>query len=277
MALLKEKERVEKEEVRMKAKVEKEQRKERNRFEEERESKGKGEASERPTIADQVRRLSRGSSESSKDSSDEEPPVVSRAAEEDAVLSPGSPSKGHSKVKSWLAGRFRRPSKAAKDRNGSDTQKPGFVGGAGLAATSSATLGEGKGKSEIVRDVAVGGRPTTHQMVTKPQPVVPGSPVSDIRGPVSNDNASTSSMSEREEDVPSRKEKQHRGRLGFKDRLLGRTVTKSPNDTENEEFEEAQDTFDDEKLAAPPKLTAVIVTPKASASPVRDSKFSENL
>ena len=305
MALLKEKERVEKEELKIKVKVEKEQLKERNRLEEEekRKSKDKGKdlaspvgvntegptivvaagtvrptSSEGPTFAGKERRLSSSSTESLKDSSDQERPAVVRASENDAVLSPGSPSKGQSKVKSWLAGRFHRSSKAAKDRDDGKSRKSGFIGDADLAAISSAADGdEDKPKAESVHDVAMAGRPTTHQIVTKPPPFLPGSPASEIQGKGPNDSASVSSLSESAEEVSSKKEKQHRGRLGFRDRLLGKTSTKSSNDTENEEFEEARDTFDEEKLAPPPKLVATNVTAKASASPVRDSKFSENL
>jgi Eisosome protein 1 len=305
MALLKEKEKVEKEELKTRARLEKEQVKERHRLEEEekRKSKEKGKgiaspllvstesptvviaaetvrptSSEGPITTEKAKRASSGSSESPKDSSDEERLATGKSTEDNAVLSPSSPSKGQSKVKSWLAGRFRRSSKAAKDSDDADTRKSGFIGGASLTGASSAVDGdEDKTREASMRDVAIAGRPTTHQLVTNPRPDLPGSPVSESRGLKDSDGASISSLSESGEEATRKKEKLHRGRLGFKDRLLGKANTRASNDTDEEEFEEARDTFDEAKLAPPPKLTATGVATKASASPVRDSKFSENL
>lgn len=307
MALLKEKEKVEKEELKMKAKIEKDQLKERTRLEEEekRRSKDKGKALgsplgaesgtaaeasaiDRPAssggqiAADSAKRASTQSSESLKDSSDEEErPATGKSTEEDALASPTSPSKKQSKVKSWFVGRFRASSKTAKDGEDGDTSRTGFIGGASLTgASSSADGAEDKPREGSMRDVAMAGRPSppVHEIVTIPQSD-PVSPVNESRARKTGDNASISSLSESGEEASSgnKKKKPHRGRLGFKDRLLRKTNTKSSNDTDNEEFEEARDTFEEEKLAPPPKLIAVSVASKPGASPIRDSKFSENL
>jgi hypothetical protein len=306
MALLKEKDKVEKEELKMKAKIEKDQLKERNRLEEEekRKSKDKGKALGSPlgtesgtaaeasaidrpassggrVAADSAKRASTQPSESLKDSSDEEErPATGKSTEEDALASPTSPSKGQSKVKSWFAGRFRASSKAAKDDEDGDTSKTGFIGGASLTgASSSADGAENKPREGSMRDVAMAGKspPPVHEIVTIPQSD-PVSPINENLARNTGDNASISSLSESGEEASSgKKKKPHRGRLGFKDRLLRKTNTKSSNDTDNEEFEEARDTFEEEKLAPPPKLIAISVASKPSASPIRDSKFSENL
>ncbi len=226
-------------------------------------------------------RASTDFSESLKDSSDEEErPATAKSTEDSNILSPRSPSKRQSKVKSWFAGRFRSSSKTAKDGEDVDSSKPGFIGGATLTgASSTADGGEDTAREGSMRDVAMAGRsPPVHQAVTVPQAEQPVTPVNESRERKASENASISSLSDSGDEASGKKEKQRRGRLGFKDRFLRKTTTKSSNDTEdNEEFEEARDTFEEEKLAPPPKLTATSIASKASGSPVRDSRFSEIL
>lgn len=307
MTLLKEKERVEKEELKMKAKIGKEQVKGRHRVDEEekRKPREKGKARDVPLVVDTedaaaaagmqterlvslpgqtaavaARRASTGSLESLKDSSDEEErPMTSKSTEGNAMVSPRSPSKRQSKVKSWFAGKFHSSNKTAKDGDDPDANKPSFIGGASLTGASSTAGGGGnRSRDESMRDVAIAGKlPPVHPIVTKPQSERSVSPVDESRGTKANDSSSISTLSDSGEQLSGKKGKRRRGRLGFKDRLLGKTNTKSLNDTDEEEFEEARDTFEEEKLAPPPKLTAASVTSKPSASPVRDSKFSEIL
>jgi hypothetical protein len=301
--VLKERERVEKEELKKKSKIEKEQLKERTRLEEEErhKSKDKGKGHSYPLAVDTegvkaavasdtdrqissagrmaAQQASIGSSKSLKDSSDgEERPTTAKSTEDDANLSPASPSKGQSKVKSWLTGRFRRSSKPAKDADDGEDRKSGFIGGASLTGASlTAELDEDKPREESMRDVAMAGRPTTHEVVTCPRRDTPVSPVNESQERKTNDDASVSSLSESGEEDSGKKRKPQRGRLGFKSRLLRKTNNKRADDTDdNEEFEETRDTFE-EKLAPPPKLPAASLTSKASGSPVRDSRFSENL
>lgn len=297
MAHLKEKEKIEKEELRMKAKIEKEQMKERTRLEEEEKRRSKDNdkglvvpliiateggtaprANRKDRLASRGKSASTGSSEPLKDSSDENDlPARDEPAEEETIVSPASPSKRQSKVKSWFAGRFRSSSKPAKDDQDGDAEKSGFIGGASLTgATSTLERGEDSPREESVRDTAVAGKLTSvHKLVTD-TPTDPVSPVNDTFERNALDNKSISSLSNNGEDFSGKKEP-HRGRLGFKDRLLGKTRTRTSDDTDNEEFEEARDTFEEDKLAPPPKLTATGLASKASASPVRDSRFSENL
>jgi Eisosome protein 1 len=303
MALLKEKERVEREELKTKAKLEKEELKERNRQEEEeaRKFKEKGKAiatiddggggntaaivipteqppsSQHPIAGPSAARRSSDSSESLNDSSGDERPTTGKSADGDAIASPASPSKG-SKVKSWLSVRFRRSSKAPKDGDDEEGKKSGFIGGANLTgANTGGDAGEDKARDNSMREVAMAGRsPTTHDKVTIPVTDSPVSPVDDKQADQLRDEGSISSISSSDEEGSTKKKKPRRGRLGFKGRFLGKTNTKSSNDTENDEFEEARDTFEEEKLAPPPKLTATVAS-KASGSPVRDSRFSENL
>jgi hypothetical protein len=307
MALLKEKERVEKEELKLKVKMEKEQGKELHRLEEEekRKSREKGKArdtllvvstgaaaaavvgqperpasTQGPIIAVSAGRPIAGSSKSLKDSSDEdERPMTGKSTEETAMISPRSPSKRQSKVKSWFSGKF-HSSKTAKDGDDRDDNQSGFTGGASLPGAASTTAGVGdRLKDDSMRDVAMAGKlPPVHPIVTKPQSESSVSPIIENQGTKPSDSLSISTLSESDEETaPDKKGKGRRGRLGFKERLLGKTKAKSSNDTDEEEFEEARDTFEEEKLAPPPKLTAATVASKPSASPVRDSKFSEIL
>lgn len=296
MLLLKEKEKVEKEELKMRAKVEKDHVKERRRLEDEekRKSKDKGKAPEpgtkvaTPVVVESktpktTRRASTSSSDSLKDSSDEEvQQVTGKSTEEDAVVSPTSPSKRQSKVKSWFAGRFRSSSKPAKESDDGNINKAGFIGGAGLiGASSTAEAGEDKAREGSMRDVAMAGMISPispiHPLVTIPPTDQPIAPVNASLNRKATDNASISSLSESDDEASGKKEKQRRGRLGFKDRLLGKKTSRTSNDSDNEKFEEARDTFEEERLAPPPTLTAAGGTSKASASPVRDSRFSEIL
>ena len=301
MALMREKGLVEREELKTKGKIEKEQVKERIRMEEDENKtpKDKGKPSESPLVTAVVtsetdqpassegqgatatgRRASTVSSESLRDSSDEdERPRTDKSAENNAIVSPRSPSKRQSKVKSWFAGRFRSSSKAAKDGVDTSTNEPGFIGGASLTGASPvADEGDGKHKDGSVRDVAMAGRlPPVHTLVTKPTTDLPISPVMKSREGRASGSSSTSTLSDSGVESSNKKQEPRRGRLGFKARLLGKTNAKASNDTDNEDFEEARDMFEEEQLTPPPKLTAASVASKASGSPVRDSRFSENL
>lgn len=279
----------------MKAKVEKEQLKERSRLEEEepRKSKEKGKSlasalvvstGETPTAATiEADRptSSRGppTATTVKDSrGEEERPTTAKSTEDDGLASPVSPSKRHSRVKSWFSERFHRPGKGGKDGEEGEARKPGFIGGASLTGASPPSDGaEEMTRVESMQDVALAGRPTVHKLVTSPQTEQPVSPIDESQERKGTDAASISSLSDTGEEDISKAKKPQRGRLGFKDKLLGKTNTRTSNDTDNDDFEEARDTFEEEKLAPPPKLTAANVTMKARGSPVRDSRFSENL
>jgi hypothetical protein len=306
MALLKEKVRVEKEELKLKAKIEKEQIKEKHRLDEEEKrrsrEKGKDLASsldigstsvtapvatevERPVSSGaqiatgSARRASTSSSDSLGDSSDDGGrPATGKSVEDNGIISPASPSKRQSKVKSWFAGRFRSSSKTAKDSEDGDTNRPGFIGGASLTGAGfTGEAGESNPKEASMQNVALAGKPTpVHKLVTKPRPDEAGGGVNESQERRPSNNRSISTLSKSDDEASGRKEKRT-GRLGFKDRLLGKMNTKSSNETDNDEFEEARDTFEEDKLVPPPRLVAGSAGGKASGSPVRDSRFSEIL
>jgi hypothetical protein len=304
LALLKEKERVEKEELKLKVKMEKEQAKERHRFleEENRKSRGKGKAreslvigtvaaaamgsqpdepasSQAPLTAASIGRPFAGSPRSTQSSTDEDDrPMTSKSTEESTMISPRSPIKRQSKVKSWFTGKF-YSNKPAKDGDEGNDGPPGFFGGASLIDGGSTTAKvEDNPMVDSKRDFAVAGKlPPVHPIVTKPQSESSVSPIIESQGTKPSDSISISTLSESDEVSSDKKGKRRRGRVGFKARLLGKTNPKTSNDTDEDEFEEARDTFEEEKLAPPPKLTAAIIASKPSASPVRDSRFSEIL
>jgi hypothetical protein len=301
---LKEKERVEKEELRTKAKMDKEQAKERHRLEEEemRKPGEKGKAreplvivpvaaaavssqpdepasSQGPTTVVSVGRPFAGSPKSMKDSSDEDDrPMTSKSTEENTMISPRSPSKRQSKVKSWFKGKF-HSNKPSKDGDEGNDGSSGFIGGASLIEGGSTTAEIGDDhRSYSKRHIAMASKlPPVHPIVTKPQSESSVSPVIESQGTKPADSISISTLSESDEALSNKQGKLRRGRVGFKDRFLGKTNAKSSNDTDEDEFAEARDTFEEEKLAPLPKLIATKVASKPSASPVRDSKFSEIL
>lgn len=196
----------------------------------------------------------------------------------DSTTSPTSP-KGESRVKSWLKSRFRASSKAQKDTE-DDATKPGFVGGAALTGAGVGESSPDRAKSDSIREVAMVGRSSTREdddLYGASEKDV--SPVNDTAETQMNRSPSISSMSNSDYDESGNKEAP-RGRRGFKERMLGKSATKaSAEDHENDEFEEARDTFDEAKLTPPPKLTTIAGTStKSNDSPSRErSKFTEDL
>lgn len=303
VAALKAKERAEKEELKAKAKNEKEQSREKGRLDvgEKHVSKDKSKGAASPLAVDGENtfavvaedkdglsptggraaaiQTSTASSESLKDSSDDEGQRVrGKSAEDDTVVSPTSPSNVPSRVKSWFAGRFHRHSKAGKDGDDGEGTKSGTTGGATLTGDASAT--EDKTREESMRDVAMAGKSTTEHTSSHPRADRSVSPIQESQTRQAEDSGSISSQSASGEETSGKDDKPRRGRLGFKERLLGKTTTdkRAPDDdADTEEYEEARDVFEEEKLAPPPRLTVASVTGKPSGSPVRDSKFSEDL
>lgn len=227
---------------------------------------------------------------------------------------PASPTKADSKVKYWFKQTFaRRISKptspkdldtAADDAGDKDKKTSGFIGGAALTgasvggsgSTTSPTSLEARNRADSEREVALAGKSkdstaTGGDLYGASNDEAEAAKVSpplhsERRGSKSPSISSLSSEDEPEATTASRgggKLKKRRGRLGIRDRILGKTTTKESKDSADgdEEFEEARDTFEEEKLAPPPKLSTVVQggesQGRVSASPVRDSKFSEDL
>lgn len=196
-------------------------------------------------------------------------------ASKDEVDTPASPPKSESKVKSWFKTRFRSGSKTQKDE--SDTS--GFVGGAALTGTTVPEETEEPARSDSERNVALAGRSITNEsedMYGGAEPT-PAAVVAPEATPTARSRSpSISSLSSSDYGEPSREaipegsvaSDPPRGRRGFKERFLNKIHSKEPTPatTENEpaatqvdsggeeDFEEAKDTFTEEKLAPAPTL-----------------------
>ncbi|KAL9590449.1 MAG: hypothetical protein Q9203_000728 [Teloschistes exilis] len=208
-------------------------------------------------------------------------------------------SRSEGKVSSWLKNKLRRSSKPAKpegskaDRSKSASNEKGFVGGASLtgAITSiSKSSTEPSNKDDSVREVAMAGKSSDTGAPPAATSATAATTPAAAQGAVasysSDDDDEIYASSTKEQEVQPQQQHQRsrssspvsslssdegehpRGRS-----QLRREVTESSN--ANEEFEEARDTFESEKLAPPAPLKDT--AGRASDSPARDSKFSEDL
>ena len=199
------------------------------------------------------------------------------------VVSPASPAKGDSRVKSWLKARFSSSNKTPKETEDGDANKPAFVGGAALTGANAGDTSDSpeRARDDSVREVAMVGRTSTHETDDLyGSSEKNASPVNDATEKRASRSPSISSLSSKEDDAEG-KEKTQRGRPGFKERLLGKSATRESAD---DDFEEARDTFEEEKLEPPPKVATIAEgepsskSSKYSNSPSRDrSKFTEDL
>lgn len=152
---------------------------------------------------------------------------------------PMSPTKGG--VKGWLKTKFRR-SKDIKSPESKDAEEKSFTGGAALTAanTNSGGTGSSSIKESSMKDVALAGMADKDTAVDDIAPAGEDSRL----GRSKRRASSVSSLSVPGQDI-------------------------APASSQDDEFEEARDNFDD-ALAPPPTFTAT-----KTASPVRDSKFKE--
>ncbi|KAL8831071.1 MAG: hypothetical protein Q9191_001083 [Dirinaria sp. TL-2023a] len=192
-------------------------------------------------------------------------------------------------------------------------QEKGFVGGAALAATSNSSVNRtGTGDSE--REVAMAGKPLasaapappTTTTTTTDGDLYSASPAAAGQPRRSLSSSSISSLSSSEDETRGRtrlarepKPMTHNLRQSLRGEHpvgpiaaggaeavdpapaatgTGRNLDRdsSSDEAASEEFEEAKDTFDSEALK-PPKTVGAEGGGRASDSPVRDSKFSEDL
>ena len=203
------------------------------------------------------------------------------------------------------------PSEAGKEAPSEGApQEKGFVGGAALAATSNSSVNRtGTGDSE--REVAMAGKPlasapaatatkTTYGDLYTASPAAAGQPRRSLS------SSSISSLSSSEDEARGRtrlprepKPMTHNLRQSLRGEHpvgpiaaggaeavdpapaaagTGRNLDRDSSSDEDpsEEFEEAKDTFDSEALR-PPRTVGADAAGRASDSPVRDSKFSEDL
>ncbi|KAL8658128.1 MAG: hypothetical protein Q9226_001247 [Calogaya cf. arnoldii] len=222
------------------------------------------------------------------------PPPV--ATTETTVTGP-TPSqkqgKSESKVSSWFKNKLRRSSKPGKPEI-SKTGAPGavgsekaFVGGASLTNPSSASKSStDPSKDGSIREVAIVGKPDTGNtaattLATSDSVTTPALAASGVGSGINDDDEELYAASTKEpqkqrsrssspvSSLSSDEGGHPRGRS-----QLRREVTGSEGNGEDE-FEEARDHFETEKLSPPAPLKDTVG--RASNSPIRDSKFSEAL
>ena len=208
--------------------------------------------------------------------------VVPMAEERDVAAEPALPVKSESGIKSWLKARFRSSSKTTKDNAEIDDEKTGTLGGAALTsattASSTASPDDEKTREDSMREVAMVGRSATHDtddLYAEPDI----SPTRNVTADAGSKSPSISPMSSNDEGEDGKAIR--RGRLGFRERVLGKSKREDSSKTSEDEFAEARDTFEEETLAPPPKLTTVVSagqSTKSASSPARgESRFTEEL
>lgn len=238
-------------------------------------------------------------------------PTIRAATTETTVSGPtplkSTKDKDSGKVSSWLKTKFsRRTSKPAKPETTTaptEGKEKGFVGGASLTGPDASNTSSDHGDSSM-REVAMAGKDTA-STTTEPPLVSPtvnddlysASTRSLHTGPTAAgaiqhealSSASISSLSSDEDtrrgrsSIPREREPITQDQFiheeidkGNVDPALMRPAKESESSTGGgEEFEEARDTFDSEKLNPP--AAGVIGGTGRKDSPARDSKFLEDL
>ncbi|KAL8723655.1 MAG: hypothetical protein Q9225_000098 [Loekoesia sp. 1 TL-2023] len=199
--------------------------------------------------------------------------------------------KSEGKVSSWLKSKLRRSSKPAKpdssktDSSESTSHEKGFIGGATLTgATSTSKSSTDPSKDGSVREVA---------MVGKSSNAAPAVPSATITSPAEVAHSALHTESDDDDDLYAASTQDKSRQQGSRSSSpvsslssdegehprgrsqLRREVTGSDENDGEQEFEEARDHFETEQLAPPAPLKDTLG--RASDSPVRDSKFSEDL
>ena len=223
-----------------------------------------------------------------------------------SAASKSTKDKDAGKVASWLKTKFRRASKPAKPESTTapaESKEKGFIGGANLTGPDASKTSSDHGDSSM-REVALAGKDTA-PTTTEVPPVSPTAhndlySASDrslhtgptATGALQRDSLSSPSISSLSSDEDTRgrsaipREREPITQKEFvqeeleKDRI-DPALTHEPRQSESsagggEEFEEARDRFDTEKLS-PPAAGAIGGTGSKNDSPARDSKFSEDL
>lgn len=238
-------------------------------------------------------------------------PAIPAAKTETTVSGPSTikltKDKDTGKVSTWLKTKFsRRASKPAKPESTTapiEGKEKGFVGGANITGPDASNPSSDHGESSM-REVAMAGKdtaPTTTEGVlvspTANDELYSASTRSLHTGPTaagalqrkSLSSASISSLSSDEDTrgrsvIPREREPITQDQFVHEEIDKGRidpALTRHAKESESstgggEEFEEARDTFDTEKLS-PPAAGVIGGTGRKSDSPARDSKFLEDL
>ena len=238
-------------------------------------------------------------------------PIIPAATTETTVSGPitskATKEKDTSKVSSWLKTKFsRRTSKPAKPESTTaptEGKEKGFIGGINLTGPDASNTGSDHGDSSM-REVAMAGKDTV-LTTTEPPPVSPTAhdnlySASDrslhtgptAAGALQRDSLSSPSISSLSSDedtrgrsaIPREREPITQDQFVHEEMDKGHidpALTHRPQESESstgggEEFEEARDRFDTEKLS-PPAAGILGGTERKSDSPGRDSKFMEDL
>lgn len=223
------------------------------------------------------------------------------------TTSKSTKDKDTSKVSSWLKTKFsRRASKPAKPESTTaptESKEKGFIGGVSLTGPDASNTSSGHGDSSV-REVALAGKdaapaateaplvsPTTHDDLYSASdrslhtgPTAVGALRRDSLSSPSisslssdEDTRGRSAVPREREPITQRQFVQEEVEKGHIDPALTSESRESESSTGGgEEFEEARDRFDTEKLS-PPAAGVLGGTGRKSDSPARDSKFLEDL
>lgn len=202
-------------------------------------------------------------------------PGVSADAREDAkaATSPPSPAKGESRVKSWIKDRFSRHGQAGKDQKGDLSQPKGDDHDVGTAAAGDSTTTTVVTASTIT--VTPGQAPSAASHATPEQPVQAQEVKSDEARPDVDavDDIRQSRARERDTYSPV-------SPMSEDDVFVESTVPGPTEDVTGKSRAQASAGKEEAgagTLVPPPATFAADVTQRSSSSPVRDSKFLENL
>lgn len=184
---------------------------------------------------------------------------------------PASPNKRDSKVKSWFKSHMRGPSKSQKEDS-----LP--------AMTTGPSEDVDRARDSSIRDVAMAGRETGDMYGAGEEGAAPVSPIRATEADRASSSLSISSYSSQEETSGAKRPEgtTQSGRKGLKQRLLnkikpGKEESGSQpanNVTDDEEFQEAKDKFEEDTLAPPSVPSNRPASPRLSHD---RSKFTEEL
>ena len=240
-------------------------------------------------------------------------PTIPAATTETTVSGPAASKltkdKDTGKVSSWLKTKFsRRASKPAKPESTTaptEGKEKGFIGGVSLTGPDASNTSSDHGDSSM-REVALAGKDTAATTTTTEAPLVSPTAHDDLysasdrspqagltaAGALPRDSLSSPSISSLSSDEDTRgrsaiprerepitqtqsvHEEIEKGHID--PALLPESKESESSNGGGEEFEEARDRFDTEKLS-PPAAGVIGGTGRKSDSPARDSKFVEDL
>ena len=240
-------------------------------------------------------------------------PAIPAATTETTVSGPAASKltkdKDTGKVSSWLKTKFsRRASKPTKPESTTaptESKEKGFIGGVNLTGPDASNTSSDHGDSSM-REVALAGKDSAQTTATTEVPLVSPTAHDDLysasdrslhtgptaAGTLARDSLSSPSISSLSSDedtrgrsaIPREQEPITQNQFVHEEiekghidpALLPQSKGSDSSNGGGEEFEEARDRFDTEKLS-PPAAGVIGGTGRKSDSPARDSKFVEDL